>query len=71
MPSTELKKSLVHKLYKRAGLKKRKGKSELRALTNIYFRNIVYQTFVTRKMSTNKITLKDVDVDIVKYIRGE
>lgn len=70
MPKSDLKK-IIHDMYKKAGIKKGRNTKELYKLTNTYFRNLVYQVYVTRNLATGKVTLRSVDVTIVKYVRGE
>jgi len=71
MAKTDLKKSVIHKLYTNAGIKKGRNSTELYNITNTYFRNLVYQVYVCRKLTTGRITIRDVDMDCVRCIRGE
>lgn len=71
MPKTDLKKSIIHKLYSNAGIKRGRNSTELYNVTNTYFRNLVYQVYLCRKLTTNRITIRDADMDVVRCIRGE
>jgi len=70
-PKTDLKKSVIHKLYHNAGIKRGRNTTELYDVTNTYFRNLVYQVYTCRKLATNRITIRDTDIVVVSCIRGE
>jgi len=71
MPEAKLKKTVIHEMYKKAGIHKKKNTKRLYEVTDTYFKNIVYQVYISRNLSTNRITLRSIDVILVQCIRGE